>query len=65
MFYFHGYYIRTSLQKYLLPLFPIFLNAKKNLSMFEENVGGFQVKEKTLYLNSVSRPPFSNVSSLY
>jgi len=33
-------------KKYLLPLFPIFLNAKKNLSMFEENVGGFQVKKK-------------------
>jgi len=32
-------------KKYFLPLFPIFLNAKKNLSMFEENVGGFQVKK--------------------
>lgn len=32
-------------KKYLLPLFPIFLNVKKNISMFEENVGGFQVKK--------------------
>lgn len=48
--FFHGSYIRTSfngyyIKKVWLLLFHFFLNAKKNLSMFEENVGGFQVKK--------------------